>query len=78
MNEKQAHECIHAIDIAMLLKDVQDNSADQKELLKILNGNGKKGLVARVVHNEWLLKKSGWFLCVVISIITGCYLKGIL
>jgi len=59
-------------EIALMQKDLEENTKDTKEILKILRGNGNDGLVTTVALQKQSLSRVWWWLGgISMTMITG-------
>jgi len=55
-------KCLHEVDLATMAKDIEENTKDTKQILKILQGNGEGGLVTKVALNRSSISRAWWWL----------------
>ncbi len=56
------HKCLHEIDLAVMAKDVNENTKDTKQILKLLQGDNAKGLVTKVALQAASIQRVWWWL----------------
>ena len=56
------HKCLHEVDLALMAKEMKENTEDTKEILKLLKGDNAKGLVTKVALQGASLKRAWWWL----------------
>ncbi len=65
------HECKHEGQIAVISDKVEKIEETSDKILKILNGNGKDGLVTNVALNKSAIRRLWWFVGVISTGIFG-------
>lgn len=56
-------KCLHEVDLAVMAKDMEENTKDTKTILKILQGNDKEGgLITKVALNRSSIHRVWWWL----------------
>ena len=56
------HKCLHETDLALMAREMSQNTEDTKEILKLLKGDNSKGLVTKVALHGASLKRVWWWL----------------
>lgn len=58
----EEHKCLHEVDLALMAKEMSQNTEDTKEILKLLKGDNSKGLVTRLALQGASIKRAWWWL----------------
>lgn len=61
----RSHDCKHESQIAVISDKVEKIEKTADKILKILNGNGKDGLVTTVALNKSSIRRLWWFFGVI-------------
>jgi len=56
------HKCLHEVDLALMESELKENTADTKQILKLLQGDNSKGLVTKVALQGASIKRAWWWL----------------
>ncbi len=67
----QNHECKHESQIAVVIDKVEKIEETVDKIFKILNGNGRDGLVTNVALNRSAIRRLWWFVGVMTTGILG-------
>ena len=58
----ETHKCIHEVDWGMIHKTLETMEENQRTVLRILQGNGKEGLVTKAALNSQSIRRAWWWL----------------
>ena len=70
------HKCLHEVDLALMAKEMSQNTNDTKEILKLLKGDNSKGLVTKVALHGASIKRVWWWLGGISLVIIGAVIRG--
>ncbi len=56
------HKCLHEVDLALMESELKENTADTKQILKLLQGDNSKGLVTKVALHGASIRRVWWWL----------------
>ncbi|MBU0994132.1 MAG: hypothetical protein KJ737_16700 [Proteobacteria bacterium] len=65
------NECKHESQIAVVVDKVEKIEETVEKIFKILNGNGKEGLVTNVAINKSAIRRLWWFVGIISTGIFG-------
>lgn len=58
----EKHKCLHEANLAVMATQLEENTKDTKQILKLLQGDNSKGLVTRVALHSASIKRVWWWL----------------